>query len=151
MDQRRHSTAAGGSLGGPGMMLLSAAIFGYFGFGMSWTHYSIFNGSFVLFFALLDYTLKGSAIAFLAAGLLTFVKPLPGNLLYGLAGVIGAALLLVVAAMDFMDKQHTAISPLLLLIFVAWNGFSSFAGLREAMGVMRARSAARGDQTFGPE
>ncbi len=127
MNQRTNSTA----LTGPGIMFLSAAIFGYFGFATSWNYNSTLTGEFLLFVALLDWTLKGSAIAFLVAGILTFVQPLAGNLIYGLAGAVGAALLLVVAGLDFLDKQHTALHPLLLLIFAAWNGYGSFSGLRE--------------------
>ena len=112
-------------------MLLSAAIFGYFGFATSWNYNSTITGEFLLFVALLDWTLKGSAIAFLVAALLTFVRPLAGNLIFGLAGAMGAVLLLVIAGLDFVDKQHTALHPLLLLIFAAWNGYGSFSGLRE--------------------
>ena len=117
----------------PGMMFLSAAIFGYFGFATSWNYNSTITGEFLLFVALLDWTLKGSAIVFLVAAVLTFVRPFAGNLIYGLAGAVGAVLLLVIAGLDFLDKQHTALHPLLLLIFAAWNGYGSFSGLREIL------------------
>ena len=119
------------SLAGPGMMILSAAIFGYFGFSTSWNYYSVINGQFLLFVALLDWTLKVSAIAFLVSAVITYVHTLAGNILFGVVGLFGAILLLAIAGMDFLDKQHTAMSPLLLLIFAAWNGFASFSGLKE--------------------
>ena len=40
-------------LAGPGIMLLSAAIFGYFGFATSWNYHSGLTGEFLLFVALL--------------------------------------------------------------------------------------------------
>ena len=133
MTQRSHSNA----LAGPGIMLLSAAIFGYFGFAMTWSYHSSRTGEFLLFVALLDWTLKCSSIAFLVSALLTFVKPIAGNLIYGLVGFVGAALFLLIAGLDFADKQHTAMHPLLLLIFAAWNGYGSFSGLREILNARR--------------
>ena len=122
----------GSMLAGPGIMLLSAAIFGYFGFAITWIHHST-TGQFLLFVALLDWTLKGSAIGFGMAAVLTFVKPPLGNLLYGVIGLLGAVLFVVVAGMDYVDKQHTALHPVLLLIFAAWNGYGSWTGLKAVL------------------
>ena len=49
-------TAAAG-LAGPGVMFLSAAIFGYFGFGVTWLTTGV-NGQYLLFVALFEWTLK---------------------------------------------------------------------------------------------
>ena len=117
-------------LAGPGMMFLSAAIFGYFGFSITWI-YQGNNGQFLLFVALLDWTLKGSAMAYLVSGLITLANARAGNLLYGIVGLLGAILFLVIAAMDYADKQHMAMNPILLLIFAGWNGYASFTGLKE--------------------
>ncbi|MFB3137848.1 MAG: hypothetical protein ACE10B_01335, partial [Phycisphaerales bacterium] len=84
-------------LAGPGIMLLSAAIFGYFGFSTSWNYHSVMTGEFLLFVALLDWTLKGSAIAFGASALLTLANRVLGNLIYGAVGLIGAVLFVVIA------------------------------------------------------
>ncbi len=131
-------------LAGPGIMLLSAAIFGYFGFATHWNYHSPITGEFLLFVALLDWTLKGSAIAFGASALLTLANRVLGNLIYGVVGLIGAILFVVIAGMDYADTKHTALHPLLLLIFAAWNGYSSFAGLRAVL-------SGRGDHgSFGP-
>lgn len=132
MPQQQYQQSV--SLAGPGMMFFSAAIFGYFGFFYAtWSYYSIINGQFLLFVALLDWTLKVSAIANLVSGLITFANAKAGNLLYGIVGLLGALMFLVIAAMDILDKQHTAISPFLLLIFAAWNGYASFSGLKELL------------------
>lgn len=134
----------GSRLAGPGIMLLSAAIFGYFGFATHWNYHSGLTGEFLLFVALLDWTLKGSAIAFGASALLTLANRVLGNLIYGVVGLIGAIMFVVIAGMDYADTKHRALHPLLLLIFAAWNGYSSFAGLR-------AMRSGRGDHgSFGP-
>ena len=52
------------SIAGPGVMLFSAAIFGYFGFSSSFLYHSVNTGQFLFFVALLDWTLKGAAIGF---------------------------------------------------------------------------------------
>jgi hypothetical protein len=55
-------------------MLLSAGIFGYFGFSTTWLYTGV-NGQFLLFVALLDWTLKITAVAFGLAVVLTFILP----------------------------------------------------------------------------
>lgn len=139
------------ALAGSGMMLFSAALFGYFGFTTSFNYQGI-NGQFLLFVAILDWTLKGSAIAFLLCGLIAFGNRLVGNLLYSVFGLISAVLLLVVAVLDVLDTQHTAISPLLLLLFAAWNGYGSWTGLQGVLAIHRARARVGRTADFpGPE
>ena len=128
MPHRTHN------LTGPAMMLLSAAIFGYFGFATSWAHYSPRTGEFLLFVALLEWTLKGSALAFVASAILAFVQPVLGSFVFGVAGLVGAILFVVIAGMDYVDKQHASLHPVLLLVFAAWNGYGSLTGLRALIG-----------------
>jgi hypothetical protein len=122
----------------PGIMLLSAAIFGYFGFFITWNHYSIITGKFLLFVALLDWTLKGASIGFAIAAGITVVKPFLGNVLYCVVSLLSAVLFVVVAALDFIDPQHTAMHPALLLIFAAWNGYGAWSGLQELQALRAA-------------
>ena len=113
------------------MMILSGAIFAYFGFGMglSWAH--PVTGNPVFFYALLDLTLKISAVAFLGAGALSFTALRPGNVIYSAVGLLGAVSFLVVAVLDFLDKQiTTAVPMMLLLLFAAWNGYGSWQSLQ---------------------
>ena len=126
-------------LAGPGIMLISAAVFAYFGFGISWLHHSVVTGEFLLFVALLVYTLKVTAIAFAAAAALTaFISRFGGNLLYATAGLLSAIMFVVISIMDWLDPQHTAISPtVLLLAFAAWNGYGSWLSLREILAQRR--------------
>src|SRR5436190_1965121 len=127
MDQTTRQT---NEMTGPGIMAISALIFGYFGFGTTWLHYSSITGQFLLFVALLDYTLKGTAIAFALAAVITVVASRTlGNLIYAISGLVSAVIFVIVAILDWLDPQHTAMSPLLLLIFAAWNGYGAVLGL----------------------
>jgi hypothetical protein len=121
-------------------MLLSAGIFGYFGFSTTWLYTGV-NGQFLLFVALLDWTLKITAVAFGLAVVLTFILPWLGHAVYAVFGLLGAIMFVVVAILDIMDTQHTAMSPLLLFIFAAWTGYGSWTGLQEVLS-QRAASAA---------
>ena len=126
-----------GKLAGPAIMILSAVIFGFFGFKMRAT---AIDGEFVLFFALLTWTLRISAGLFVLSAVLTFVVPVAGNLLYALAGVVGAGLFVVVAVMDIADPYDASVPWWLLLIFAAWNGYGSWLALRA---VLAGRAPAR--------
>jgi hypothetical protein len=126
---------------GPGVMLLSAAIFGFFGFffGMTATTAS---GQFVLFFAILLWTLRIGAVLFTLAAAITFAAPRAGNLIYCVGGLFSAAGLATVGVMDLMDDQRAAaLPPLLAFLFAAWNGYGSWTSLREIMARQRSNSA----------
>jgi hypothetical protein len=121
-----------GQLAGPAIMILSALIFGYFGYTLRPT---ASDGQFVLFMALLTWTLRISAGLFVLSAVVTLVLPVVGNLLYALVGVVGAGLFVVVAVMDIADDNYATIHPALLLVFAllvfaAWNGYSSWLALR---------------------
>lgn len=127
------------ALVGPGVMLLSALLFGYFGYGMTWLHRSAITGQVLPYVVILDWTLKVSSVAFVAAALLTWANAVAGNFLYSAVSLAGGALFVVVALWDFMDTQHTAASPVLVLFFGLWNGFGAIAGLRQALSLMKPR------------
>ena len=138
---------------GPGVMLFSAAIFGFFGFFyIDWSTLGV-DLQPVMFRVLLGWTLKISACIFLLSGILAFSKPIVGNLLYALAGVASAGLFVVVAVMDVTDTRHgflpfgNAFGPVVLLLFAAWNGFGSWSALRSILG-SRSHAVAPGG---GPE
>jgi hypothetical protein len=130
-----------GWLAGPGIMLISAAIFGYFGFFTGLTAQTA-AGNTVFFFALLLWTLRVTAIAFVVSAALTAVQPLAGNLIYSVFGILSAVGLVVVGVMDLADAQHAAaIPPLLAFLFAAWNGYGSWTGLRAVMAIAAAKRA----------
>jgi hypothetical protein len=130
------------ALASPAVMLISAALFAYFGvgghLGLPWApqfvYTSAVTGRIVPFVPLLDWTLKASAAGFLAAALVAIARPVAGNVLYGLVGLVGALALVAVVVLDHLDAQHTTgIPSLLLLLFAAWNGFGSWSGLRAVL------------------
>ena len=136
------STRANGGASTAMMMLLSAAIFAFFGFFfVNWNTPGV-NGQVVLFRVMLGWTLKSTAILFALSAAITFVNPFGGNVLFGVVGVVSAVLFLVVAAMDVFDKQHTtmAYGPIILVLFALWNGYGALGGLREMLASRRAPS-----------
>lgn len=136
MDDHRQSSA----LGGPGIMLLSAAIFGFFGFYYVQGSTLNASGQLVPSWFLVKWTLRGAAILFAIAAGLTVVRPWSGNLLYSVCGLLSAALFVVILVVDYLDKQHAApIPPVLLAIFAAWNGYGAWTELRAVLRVKRPR------------
>lgn len=142
-------TTSPSGLAGPGIMLISAAIFGYFGFGMTWLTTGV-NGQFLPFVAIFEWTLKIGAIAFLASGVITFIQPLAGNALYAVASMLSAIAMAIVLVLDYMDKQHMVMPEIVLLILVLWNLFGSWSSMREVLAVMRSRPRVPRDERFLP-
>lgn len=128
-----QSNGSGNSRSELFFMLVSAGLFAYFGFGTTWNHYSVVDGRFLLFVALLDWTLKATAVGCGVAFVLTLIKPALGNGVYAVVGLLSAVMLAVVGVMDMADTQHTAMEPILLFIFAAWNGYGSWLSLRDLM------------------
>jgi hypothetical protein len=132
-------------LTGPAIMVLSALIFGYFG----WVIKPVAtDGQTVLFMWLLSWTLRISAGLFVLSAVITLAAPVFGNLLYALVGVVGAGLFVVVVVMDIADKNYRTIHPAILLLFAAWNGYGSWLALRA---VLAGRAEARAGSARAPE
>ena len=131
-------------LAGPGIMLLSAAIFGYFGFMLAFPELDAKTGSLIPLVITLKWTLRAGAIGFLSAAVITMVNTSAGNLLYALVGIVSAAMFVGIAVWDLGSAWHSGVHPFLLFVFAAWNGYSSFTGLRAVL-------SGRGDHgAFGP-
>ena len=129
------------SFAGPGVMLFSAAVFGYFGFfhGIVWNSPGA-GGQPVLFWAILEWALKGAAIAFIGCAILFLLNAVAANAAYAAIGLVCAAAFVVVAVMDYVDKQNgNVIPPIVLLLFAAWNGYWSWHGLCAVLAVHRRR------------
>ena len=108
------------------------------------------DGEFILFPALLGWTLKISAVLFVLAAVATMVYQVAGNLVYALTGVTGAGMFVVVAVMDIADTGHTIMpyAPVVLLLFAAWNGYGSWFALRDVLAGRPAPTV--GDGSAGP-
>lgn len=120
----------------PWAMLISAALFAYFGFlaGIQFNTPGV-NGQPVVFRLMLGWTLRGAAIAFVAAAVVTVLSRRRGVLLYSAIGLVSALLFAIIAVWDLLDAQHGTFphAPLILGLFAAWNGYGSFMGLRDML------------------
>lgn len=117
---------------GPGIMLLSAALFGYFGFAYSWDPTGV-DGQFLPFVVIVEWSLKGGAIGFVIAAVLSFLAAWPAEILYAAVGIITAVGFVVGGTLDLLDDQHTVMSPFLLFFFAAWNGYGSIMSLKSLL------------------
>src|SRR5687768_5772411 len=89
-------------------MLISAGLFAYFGFGSSWAHQ--YTGPdaaqpdvLIPMVVVLKWTLRGGAIAFAAAAVLSMIGLTLGSLLYSVVGLITAALFVVVGIWELSN------------------------------------------------
>lgn len=114
-----------------GSMMFSAAIFGFFGFMLAWPERSMATNELIPLVLTLKWTVRLTAAAFLLSALVAMAQPYAGNLLYGVFGLASAAMLAVVVVWDFNSPYSPGIHWFLLLVFAVWNGYSSWAGLRE--------------------
>ena len=118
-------------------MLISAAIFAYFGYGFSWAHkYTTTQPPQLLpMVVLLEWTLRGGAIAFGASAVLVLAKSGAADLLYTITGLITAVIFVIVAIWEWTNPQgyYSGVPAILLIIFALWNGFGSLSSLREMM------------------
>lgn len=140
--QPRTVTLSPAPMSGPFIMFLSAAIFGYFGFGSTWAHKMTTDDppELLIMVAVLEWTLKASSILFVLAALITMARAFAGNLLYTIVGLLSSLAFVAVAIWDFSTPYMSGIPPVLLLIFAAWNGYGSWTGL-QAMLTMRVTPA----------
>jgi hypothetical protein len=121
------------SLSGSAMMLLSAAIFAYFGFASSWAHqYTTTQPPQLLsMVVVLKWTLRGGAIGFASSAIIAMVRPAAGELVYALISIVTAISFVIVAIWEWTNPQgyHSGVPAVLLVIFAAWNGFGAMSGL----------------------
>lgn len=113
--------------------LLSTAIFGYYGFlaGLNTTDGA--GVSIGLWLGTL-WILRAAAVLFLLSALLALRGDRRTNLLYGGAGLIATAGLAAILVWDQIDTNYSLVfSPILLVLFIAWNGYGSIMTLRDAL------------------
>lgn len=128
----------GSPLAGPGVMLFSAAVFGFFGFMMAFPEIDVQTGKTIPLVVTLKWTLRAAAIAFFAAAIISMGAITPGNLLFSFVGLCSALMFLVIAIWDLNSPFESGVHPFILFVFAAWNGYSSWMGLQE---VLSRRSA----------
>ncbi len=149
MSQHNHSPY----LAGPGGMIFSALLFGYFGFLLGLKPTSV-TGQFVWMFATFMWTLRLSAIGFALSAAVTMAAPVAGNLVYAAVGILSSAAFVVLSIWDLTDNVYALYGlPMLpgwvlLLLFAAWNGYGSWIGLRAVM-MVRGQNASNDPYVSG--
>jgi len=129
------------AIGRVGVMLLSAAIFGFFGFMMSWPELDVQTGKLIPLVVTLKWTLRITAIAFLICALVSMPLPDVGGLVYAAVGMACAAALAVLGVWDLTSHWYSGIHPFLLFVFAAWNGVTSWATYHNTRAAMVLRKS----------
>jgi len=112
--------------------LISTVLFGYYGFvaGLDTTGS---GGEPIPLWIAFVWVLRLSAVLF-GLCLVLAARGNPKELLwYGIAGAVATAGLAGVFLWDLADPNSLAVSPIILLLFIAWNGYSSVATIRDAL------------------
>jgi hypothetical protein len=113
--------------------LLSAAIFGYFGF-FTGLRSDDASGAVVPLYLATVWVLRISAILFLASAVIGIVGKHRAGLLAGIAGVVATLGLTVVTAWSMIDPDHDiAVNHLIMILCILWNGYSAFTAIRSAL------------------
>lgn len=108
-------------------MFISAAIFGFFGF-------MYFSGQqTMLLFQLVLWSVRGGAIGFALAGVLTLLR-VPGAVaFYMLVSVATVIMFAITGVWHFLDPTVGNLNGVLLLLFAGWNGHGIWRELQPAM------------------
>jgi hypothetical protein len=138
----------------PIYMVISALLFAYFGFGGSWAHQNTVPtatqpSQMLGMVVLLKWTLRAGALTFGTAALLSMLGSNLGPLLYAVGGLVTAVLFGIVAIWEWTNPRgfYSGVPAILLIIFALWNGYGSWASLRQ----MLARRPTSDDRFLPPE
>jgi hypothetical protein len=115
--------------------LLSAVVFGYYGFiaGLD-THGS--DGNPVALWIAFVWVLRIATLLYLGC-LVLAVRARPNSeLAYGLASAFATAGLAAIFCWDLASPDSTVMHPLLLLVLIVWNGYCAGSAIRN--GLVRA-------------
>jgi hypothetical protein len=134
MDERRPAPASEHSADAFGP-LISALIFGYYGFLDSTVRDTTDDAdNTVLLWLGTLWILRVSALLFLASTVLAFRNDRKTDLLYGASSMLATLGLLVILVWDQADTQYqTVFHPIILLLCIAWNGYGAIQTLRSAL------------------
>lgn len=134
IDERRPTPASDHTADAFGP-LISALIFGYYGFLDSTVRDTTDDaGNTVLLWLGSLWILRISALLFLASTALAFRNDRKTDLLYGASSILATLGLLVILIWDQADTQYqTVFHPIILLLCIAWNGYGSIQTLRSAL------------------
>jgi hypothetical protein len=113
--------------------LISFVLFGYYGF-LAGLETADSSGATVPLWLGSVWILRIVTILFAATIGLALLDHPWSELAYSVAGLASTLGLLVILVWDQLDTANrTAFHPLLLVVFILWNGFGSISSLRRAM------------------
>lgn len=121
-------------------MLLSALLFGYVGYAMIWPVGTSDAPNWIAI--VMMWTMRLTAIGFGISLLVIFANTFLGELLYAVVGLVCAIGCGTVLAWGFAPDTSHPLHPLLLALFGAMTGFTSWQSLSGLMAVAGARRAA---------
>jgi hypothetical protein len=116
-------------------MLISAGLFGYFGFMLSYPN-TLRTGDPNWISIVLMWTIRATAIGFAVSALLLFLHRFIAHLFFSSIGLLSAIMFGIVIIWHFTTDAHAPIPIILLIIFALWNGYSSW---RELSGMLAGR------------
>jgi hypothetical protein len=121
--------------------LISAAIFGYYGF-LNDTVRDVIDdqtGQTVPLWIAFLWSMRLVAVLFLISVGMAMLRKRGSLFVSGLAGMTAALMLAAFAVWDAMDEQYMLAAPgWLLVLFAAWNGYASAGTLRDGVRELRA-------------
>ncbi|MEY3143242.1 MAG: hypothetical protein RLY21_1735 [Planctomycetota bacterium] len=133
-----ENRSAGGFGSAPDVLapLLSTAIFGYYGFLSGTTADTTdADGNTVPLWIASLWILRLATILFLGSTIVAVMRTQRATLIHGLAGGLATLGLATILIWDQLEPAYDfACPPLILLVFIVWNGFTSFLTVREALG-----------------
>lgn len=115
--------------------LLSAVLFGYFGFLSADVRQTADDaGNTVLLWVGTLWIVRISTVLFAASAALALGGDRRTDLVYGASSLLATAGLAAILVWDQLDTEYqTVFHPLILLICIAWNGYGSIQTLRDAL------------------
>jgi hypothetical protein len=134
MDERRPQDASPSSSDAFGP-LLSAAVFGYYGFVDSVVSQTTdSSGQTVALWVGALWIIRIATLLFAVSAGLAFRNDSRTDLVYAVGTLIATLGLVVILVWDQFDTNYqTAFHPVILILCIAWNGYSSVAALRAAL------------------
>ena len=115
--------------------LVSAAIFGYYGFVDATVRQTTDSaGKTVLLWLGSLWILRVTTLLFMGSTVLAFRNDRKTDLLYGAGSLLATLGLAVILVWDQVDTNYqTVFHPLILLVCIVWNGYGAVQTLRAAL------------------
>ena len=109
--------------------LISAAIFGYYGFlaGLA-THGA--DGEPIALWIACVWVLRASTVLYAICAVLAWRGRPDAELAYGLCGLAATAALAAIFVWDLISPDGVAVNPILMVVLLVWNTYNSVSTIR---------------------